>query len=468
MYSKHRVIEAAVLVLLTVALGLLAAVRVQATEPDYIASEKTAPTSVEQHTGAMGYDEKKEEQERVRDMFPRFRKRINVLKEYLEPLPPFFRDTYLKLNPRTYYFNRNEVGSSRKEAWALGGELQYQSGWLKDRVQIGAAGYTSQKLYGPQDRDGTLLLKEGQQSFTVLGQAYVNLRILDNTGLRLYRQTFDLPYVNKHDSRMVPNTFEAYTVRNSSIPNLGLIAAHVTKIKKRNAVSFVPISEAAGFGGTNKGLTMAGFYYRVTDDIKFGAINQYAWDFMNTFYTEGHTLFSLTDEIPLRLAAQFTRQNSVGDKLDGDFYTHHFGTTAAISYRNATFSFAYSSTDKDSGIRKPFGGSPSYLSLMVKDFDRAGEDAWLVGGSYNFSRWGLPGLSGFVKYVWGDTPESGGSASPDQEELDLTLDYRITKGRFDGLWFRFRMAFLDQDEGFAESQDIEDIRVIVNYDLSAL
>ena len=105
---------------------------------------------------------------------------------------------------------------------------------------------------------------------------------------------------------------------------------------------------------------------------------------------------------------------------------------------------------------------------MIKDFDRADEDAWLVGGSYDFSRWGMHGLSGFVKYVWGDTPESGASASPDQEELDLTLDYRITKGRFDGLWFRFRMAFLDQDEGFAESQDIEDIRVIVNYDLSAL
>jgi len=467
-FQKHVVIRPTVLLPLAVSLGLLATVGVKAAEPDYIASEKTAPKSVKQHTSSMGYGKEVQEAQRIRDRFPRFRKGINVLKKHLESLPPFFRDTYLKLNPRTYYFNRNEVGTSRKEAWALGGELRYESGWLKDRLQIGAAGYTSQKLYGPQDRDGTLLLKEGQQSFTVLGQAYLKLRILDRTGLQLYRQPFDLPYVNKQDSRMVPNTFEAYSLRSTSIPNLSLLASHLTKIKKRNASSFVPMSEAAGFAGTDKGLTMGGFYYQVTDDIKFGAISQYAWDFMNTFYTEGYGTVDLTDEIPMRLSAQFTKQTSVGDELGGDFDTHMVATAAAISFRNATLSFAYSSTDDDSSIRKPFGGSPSYLSLMVKDFDRADEDAWLVAGSYDFSRWGLHGLSGFVKYVWGDTPESGPNASPDQEELNITLDYRINKGRVHGLWFRFRAAFVDQDEGFATSQDINDIRVIVNYDLSAL
>ena len=65
----------------------------------------------------------------------------------------------------------------------MGGWLAYESGWWKDRLKIGLAGYTSQNLYGPEYRDGTILLKSGQEGFSLLGQAYLQTRVSPKIGL---------------------------------------------------------------------------------------------------------------------------------------------------------------------------------------------------------------------------------------------------------------------------------------------
>jgi hypothetical protein len=181
---------------------------------------------------------------------------------------------------------------------------------------------------------------------------------------------------------------------------------------------------------------------------------------MNIFYTEGNLAWSLGEDLALRLSGQYTDQRSIGDERIGTFETSAVGGKFAISYRQAILSLAFSSIDNDSGIRNPWGGYPGYLSLVNKDFDRAGEDAWLVGLSYDFSRVGLPGLSAFANYASGDTPDTGSRASPDQQEFDLTVDYRFSDF-LDGLWIRGRTAFVDQDGEGAE--DSTDYRIIVNY-----
>ena len=48
----------------------------------------------------------------------------------------------------------------------MGGALAYKSGWLLDRLSIGSLFYWSENLYGPQEKDGTLLLKPGQHGYS--------------------------------------------------------------------------------------------------------------------------------------------------------------------------------------------------------------------------------------------------------------------------------------------------------------
>jgi len=63
-------------------------------------------------------------------------------------------------------------------------------------------------LYAPEDRDGTLLLEPGQDGYTVLGEAFADIRIIDGLNLTIGRRGIDTPFINRNDSRMTPNTFE--------------------------------------------------------------------------------------------------------------------------------------------------------------------------------------------------------------------------------------------------------------------
>lgn len=55
--------------------------------------------------------------------------------------PPFFRDTKLTLAPRSFFFHRDNYDRSRRTTWAGGGALSYQSGYLHERLALGAVGY---------------------------------------------------------------------------------------------------------------------------------------------------------------------------------------------------------------------------------------------------------------------------------------------------------------------------------------
>ena len=426
---------------------------------EYLTDEKPVPPSVEDEVSPM------------EDVFPTDVPEWRVLprlRKRLETAAPFWRDTRLGLYPRVYYFDRQRDNAQDSEALAYGGRLAYNSGWWRDRIRLNASVFTTQRAYGPDDKGGTLLLKPGQKGFFVLGKANIELKLREDIRAKLFRQSFNLPYLNRNDSRMVPNTFEAYTLIKRPVNHWALAFSQVRKMKRRESDEFVSMSEAAGFEDTDEELTMGGIRYDFSDDFNIGAITQYAWEFMNTFYSEANGVWRLDDDWALRLGAQYTDQQSVGDEIGGEFDTCVYGGRIATSYRNATLTLAFSSTDDDARIRNPFGGYPGYLSLMIESFNRADEDAWLVGASYDFSRVGAPGLSSFINYAEGNTPDSGANASPDQRELDITVDYRFQSAALSGLWLRARAAFVDEDDDVAGASDVDDIRIILNYDLPIL
>ena len=417
--------------------------------PEYIQSEQTAPGSVHESLESTEHAFKPPERFRV-----------------LSRLGDVFREGTLDLHLRNYYFSRLRDADPNIEAWAQGGGLTYATPWWKNRLRLGATLYTSQKLYGPADKDGSKLLEPGQESFSVPGQAYLEARLYRDLSLRAYRQAFQLPYLNGNDSRMVPNTFEAVTLFDFSGEHFVYGLAQTWRMKKRDATNFISMTEAAGIDGPDRAVSTAAARYTFSNGANVGLVNHYGGDFMNIFYSEANSRARLIKGLGLQFSAQFTRQNSVGDQLDGDFDSRSWGAKLAASYGGLVLSLAHTSTANNAGIQSNWGGKPSYLSLMIKDFDRAGEDAWLVGLSSDFRYFGENAFSAFINYAWGDTPDHGSKASPDQSELDVTLDYKPEAGTIKGLWFRLRGAFVDQDG--SGSRDLEDIRFIANYDFSVL
>jgi len=427
---------------------------------EYIRDEQPVPESVDQVVTPMEltFQEKPE--------IPRF---FPWLKEELKDTPAFFRDTKLNLNLRTYYFYRDKYDDSKSEAWALGGALSYQSGWFLDHFGVGSVLYTSQRLYGPEDRDGTLLLKPGQHGYTVVGQLYGRVKLIEDNFVNLYRYEYNTPYINKNDNRMTPNTFEGYTFNGAyggkdGAPGFRYGGGYITKIKERNADEFKWMSQDAG-ADVKRGVALAGGNVSYKG-FTLGAIDYYSNDILNIFYTEGSYKLHVTDRLGLLFAAQFSDQRSTGDDLlkGYSFDTNQVGVKSDISYGGAILTFGYTKvTSRQADMQNPWSGYPGYTSVQVQDFNRAGEDAFMVKASYDFTRLGLEGVTAYALFVHGWNRVA---SVANENEFDADIQWRPQWKFIKGLWFRTRYANVHQYE--TPHDTINDFRIIVNYDIPLL
>lgn len=417
--------------------------------PEYISATSTSADSLEDANNAtdtLGFN----------NVFQDLRSQLKQIRD-LSPKTgvPFIDDTTFQLTSRSYYMHREFGDGKKAETFATGGSFGLKSGHWLDIASIGLTTYTSQKLYGPDGRDGTGLLKPGQKSYTLMGEAYIDLQF-EPAQFAFGYQRLDLPYLNGHDIRMTPNTFEAYTSVYQISEGFEIGLGYVDKIRTRTSYDYQSMSERAGALGSNEGVYAVGMRYKIDERFNIGWVDLYNPDTFNTFYIESSANFYPSDDIEVKTALQFTDQRSVDDELAGDFQTQHYGAKCATTYGNLNGALVYTYTASDHRIRKPWGGSPSYNSIMIGDFDRAGESAYGVGLGYDFTARYIEGFSTSVKWVYGDASESD---QRDQQEINLNLDYRPE--HIENLWLRLRYG--DHSSVGSSDEDIEDFRIIINY-----
>jgi hypothetical protein len=392
---------------------------------------------------------------------------IPGLEGAMRDLAPFVRDTDLNLHFRTFYFDRQNTNDTENEAWAIGGWLEYKSGWLEETFRIGAVGYTSQPLYAPEDRDGTLLLAPGQEEITTLGQAYGQLRYKEYALLTGYRQLVDDGYVNPQDSRMIPNTFMGVTLK-GAVEWVGYHVGYLWDIKPRDSNDFISMSQQAGATGDDEGLLLTSVTLTPVEPLTLFLGNYYVPNVFNTAFGKATYTQPLTQDLSLQIGAQGTDQRSVGDEQLGDFTTWNVGFGFRFLCRGLSVGAATSFTGDDASIQSPYGDWPGYLSLIQIDFDQAGQKAWGVGVKYDFGGTLLPvevpGLSVRLAYAQGtdQVDPTTGDGLPTTREGDLDIIYNVPVVK--GLQFRFRNAYVD-DGG---EQVGYQFRVIVNYDMDLL
>ncbi len=386
-----------------------------------------------------------------------------ILRGQLAEAQPFWRDAALDFGLRIYDFKRNNGIETIADSLAVGTDLTFSSGKWRERVSTVITWHTSFGINTSKDSGSSGLLGEGESDLSVISSAYLQYEFGEVLSTRLYRQEFNMPYINRQDIRMIPNAFEGYVLRYPG-KRLEWLAGHVTKIKKRDSEKFVPMAEAAGVDGDDTGTSVVVGRYNFADESVLGAVFQHTDDLFSTAYVEGNVRRTLSENWGLQLAGQFTNQWSVGSEKLGDFSTSTWGLRGMLSYRGATLTAGYTETG-DTAMRKPFGGTPGYTSSMIYDFDRANEDALRIGLSQNFTKLGLPGVSLIVNYTESRNSTTDiGELLPDADELDITADFRPEKGFFKGLWLRVRYSDANRGSPLA---DREDWRIIINYGVNA-
>jgi hypothetical protein len=378
-------------------------------------------------------------------------------------LAPFFRDSSFSAQARSFYMDRRQYDGAHNEAWALGGSLSFKSGYLADYLRIGAVGYTSQRFYGPDQRDGTLLLKPRQEGYTILGQLYGEIKFTDRLFITLGRKEYNTPFINKNDSRMTPNTFQGYTFYGEAggrtgSPSWRFGGGYIDKIKERNSDEFVWMSKDAG-AKVDRGVYAAMFNFK-QNNFSIGAFNYYSDDIINIFYTDTKYSLPLSEKYLLQLSAQYINQRSTGEGLlKGDeFSTGQGGIKADLSMGAALLTVAYTNTANGSSIENPWGTYPAYTNAQVQEFHQAGESALMLRAEYDFSNIGYDGLSAYALTVQGRGVED----SFNENETDLNLQWTPKHGALKGFSFRTRYAVVDQRG--SDGDTLDDFRLIVNYD----
>ncbi len=393
-------------------------------------------------------------------VFPWFQQR-------LQKLPPFFADTHLEVRFRTYYLRKDRAfpvlgDDGLSEAWAMGGSISYRSGWLADLLRFELEGFTSQPIVAPDARDDTFLLAPGQDGYGVLGIANARIRY-EGIALTGFRQHLDLPYVNRQDNRMTPNTFEAITLEKPE-GEYRFSAGYAWTIKLRNSDEFESFTEALGLS-QDRGFAHGAVVWVPREELQMGALVGIFPDVVAGLYSEISFAHDVADGVEARIDGQFTYQWEIGEDLAGDLFddTWTLGIRGSTSYAGAVFRLGFSITGPNPNL-SPFGTNPSYVDLMQRTFNAEDEKALLASVSYDFSSLGAEGLSAILNFVAGFDGERLGVRS-DSREIDLTLDYKVRGGWLESFWLRVRGSWLQDDEA---SRDGSDVRVILRYDFPVI
>ena len=377
------------------------------------------------------------------------------------------RDTQFYGELRTFYMNSNNLNDTQNEAWALGGSGGFKTGYFRNLFAFGATAYTSQRLEGPPDKDGTSLLAPGQHGYSVLGEAYAQFVLTPDVTATVGLKGYDTPFLSRYDTRMTPNTFEGAVIQGSTggdngAPGLRFGAGYIDKIKERDSDTFVSMATAAGAkAGVSRGVSAAGATY-VAGSLSIGATEYYSSDIMNIFYVAAKDTFALTPRLRLGLGAQYTDQHSVGDDLllGHAFSAGQLGFKAELSFAGTLVTAAYT-TARAGGttIQSPWSANPGYTTVQVENFDRSGENALMYRAAYNFPR--LKNLSAYALYVHGSRPDVANQYA--ENEYDLNLEWKVLTGDFRGIKMLVRYGHVSEQG--PNEQHTNQLRLVLYYDL---
>jgi hypothetical protein len=382
-----------------------------------------------------------------------------------------FDDALALVHVRSYYRERDRPPPlDNWAAWATGGWVGYETGWLLDTFRVGGVVYTSQPFWAPQDTDGTRLLLPKQTGYTVLGQAFAQLKWHDQI-FTFYRQLVDEFEVNPRDNRMTPNTFEAYALR-GRLGDVTYFAGYVASMKGRDEVAFYDMAKVAGAPeGVSAGMGLVSLRYDAIPGLRLRTSAYHVPDILTSSYSEAIWTRQLGDDFGMRLSGNFMVQGSTGlHLLTGEpFSTFSAGIRGELMWGPANLQFIYTNTGTAAQYRSPYGVWIGYTKQLMHDFDRAGEQAFKVHLNLDFASVGLPGLllDGSVTSGRGALVPNSGLQLPDNTEYNLDLHYRFN---FDERWpdwlktlsLRGRIGWLDSSL-YGYTTHTTEYRAILNY-----
>ena len=371
-----------------------------------------------------------------------------------ESISEAFTNGKFKGELKSFYYVQTFDSPSKKDSsiWANGGSFNYVTDSYKG-IKLGGTFQTSHVTSIDDDSSVTKSTMDAQGS--VLSEAYFQYN-LNNTTFKGGRQFVKTPLLAGSGSRLIKESFEAYLLANTDIPNTTIVAGKVTKYQQRTdfttTAPFTSTNASANGGpgefekiGTDGINTI---YIKNTSIPNLTAQFQYAdaVDIADLIYVDAKYNFG-----PAYVAAQYYDTNyDASTSQDSSMY----GLKIGAKIQDINLFAGYTSTDDDGDVVRGLGqGAYAQYTATTKTAGanafKAGTDSWQIGAGYTFDK-----LKTKLRYSQFDQP----TANADLDEVTLNLQYTFNKN----LKVQLDYSILDYEAANSDATDLR-TRLIYSY-----
>lgn len=350
---------------------------------------------------------------------------------------------------KSQYFQKESNDSKTVSIWTNGGNLSYETGsfnGLSAGVTFQVASTTAEDL----DENPTAYDADQNVSGAVMSQSYLQYT-KGNTTAKVGRQYISTPLVAGSGSRIFQESFEAYTLKNTDLPNTTITAALVTKFQGRTDGNEGP----SDFNKLGDGVYSIYVTNNSIENLSLAAQYVQATKFTND--NKDITLYYLNgsyDFGAFKLGAQYYGSDDE-NTTDTDYYLSNrdgylYALNASTTIGDLSLGLSYSEVSDDGGVSAyKLGNGADYIytwTWMYGGVYDADTKAYSINGSYKFT----DKLSAnFIHANW----EIGNSG--DSRETDIIVDYKFTKA----LSAKLLYADLNDNAGFGKYKS----RLYVSY-----
>ncbi|MBP7653220.1 OprD family outer membrane porin, partial [Candidatus Dependentiae bacterium] len=329
---------------------------------------------------------------------------------------------YISLNgeARSYFFSGNYSGKTlTRQDFSIGGKLSMEIKNKANNINLGLTGYTSQGLGLNSDNKAVygLLGKNTDnthKNYTVLGEIYLLMKY-KKYSFKIGRQEINTPWLNIHDSRMTPYTYEAVYGAYTSEKNI-FILSYVDKIKNKNETDFISFPKRLGLTEEHKPFYIAGI--KNSNYLKTELWYYMLEDVWSDYYCSFQKSLKYADKINSFHEIRYLRRLDEGDRIYGRINTYMFGIINTFKYLDHSFGITYSSIGNNNLDR--LWGHSAAISVQIESVDDAKETGWQFSYGYDMKNFTNLNLNFKSLYAFFDRPDSLGN---DKEEFNLEINY---------------------------------------------
>jgi hypothetical protein len=382
----------------------------------------------------------------------------------------FFEDSKASMEMRNFYMSRDfreGTGQSKRQEWAQGFILRYESGYTPGVVGFGvdAIGMLGVKLDSGPGRSGTGLLPVQDDGDVPdnYSKAGATLKVkVSESELRAGTLMPKWPTLVANNGRLLPQIFDGAQIQINEWKALELTGAKIQSTVYRDQSGSTGLelnNKNRRFTGPLDGgdFNLLGATYHVGDTTDLLA--QYA--VLEDVYTQ--RFYGLTDRRKGDWGA-FTSDDQ-GQARGGRIENRALSVMGTYKLQGHSFGVGYQKMSGDSAFPYVAGTDPYLVNFVqVGDFAEKDERSWQARYDFDLATVGIPGLTFMTRYLRGSQADVPGADSDGERELDVELQYVLQSGSLKGMSMRLRSATYRAD--FA--RDADDVRVIVSYPLSLL